>query len=263
MTEGGDADNENDQIKVRALPSGTDNLRGQGFDFTIVEEMAFVSDEQLVVGVSARLTKKLSVLVGITTPSTDVRKGTEHLEKFCWPGTQLRLFRTMKFEVKCKACRDANVAECTHVKTETPYWIDDRRRVIGMAFCARNPKLFSTEFLGVDMAGNPPCFDSVALSRLFDEDNLLSALPHNLPWLCLFVDPSGGGDSLTGIVSCGYTTDPAPRLVVGFFLILLYSQFAFGSFGHFDIFVFNDHDLGRGGGSERDQLVGTAVDTCR
>lgn len=217
MTEGGDADNENDQIKVRALPSGTDSLRGQGFDFTIVEEMAFVSDEQLVVGVSARLTKKLSVLVGITTPSTDVRKGTEHLEKFCWPGTQLRLFRTMKFEVKCKACRDANVAECTHVKTETPYWIDDRRRVIGMAFCARNPKLFSTEFLGVDMAGNPPCFDGVALSRLFDEDSLLATLPHNLPWLGVFVDPSGGGDSLTGIVSCGYTTDPAPRLVVGLY----------------------------------------------
>lgn len=67
------------------------------------------------------------------------------------------------------------------------------------------------------MAGNPPCFDGVALSRLFDEDSLLATLPHNLPWLGVFVDPSGGGDSLTGIVSCGYTTDPAPRLVVGYF----------------------------------------------
>lgn len=67
------------------------------------------------------------------------------------------------------------------------------------------------------MAGNPPCFDGVALSRLFDEDSLLTTLPHNLPWLGVFVDPSGGGDSLTGIVSCGYTTDPAPRLVVGLY----------------------------------------------
>ena len=98
----------------------------------------------------------------------------------------------MKFEDKSKAYRDANVAECSHVKTETPYWIDDRRRVIGMAFCARNPKLFSTEFLGVDMAGNPPCFEGAALSRLFDEDSLVESLPHNLPWIGVFVDPSGG-----------------------------------------------------------------------
>lgn len=86
----------------------------------------------------------------------------------------------------------ATLSPANCVLSRTPYWIDDRRRVIGMAFCARNPKLFSTEFLGVDMAGNPPCFDGVALSRLFDEDSLITALPHNLPWIGVFVDPSGG-----------------------------------------------------------------------
>jgi len=233
-------------VLIRALPSGVNNLRGQGFTFTIVEEISFVPEEQLAVGVAPRLQMRDAVFMGITTPSTSSKSIVDTLIDYKYPESEVRIFSTLRFEMRCKACRDANLNECSHVKAETPYWMDERRRVIGMAFCARNRRLFATEFLGASVSGNEPCFEAASIDKLFSPAHILSELPRNLPWVGVFLDPSGGGPSNTGIVSGGYTTDPIPRFVVS---LLFFRILSFGGSGFLVVIVLQmDNGIGQDDG---------------
>jgi len=192
--------------KIVALPSGSDNLRGQGYHLGIVEEAVFVPEETFTVGMAPGLGKVDSAMVAISSASPDVNHpfNTWLYEK---DDTGEFVFHSLIVELLCKKCREEKKnawKECTHMSDEKPHWLDPNRAAVLKCIYKLSPELYASEIQGVSSNMYPRCLDSELVGKALEKRTVIN---YHVPIIGVFIDPSGGGRaSNMGIVSGYYTT---------------------------------------------------------
>jgi hypothetical protein len=196
-----DPANPSKPVIVVAYPSGSDNNRGGVNPHAVViDEALAVKEQTMKIGVLPLLLKRNTAALFISSPYDKPRCITELVVNLRHPVTHEQFCRCIIVEQRCHTCRLQGRFDCPHALEMRPSWIDPERDSLLQQLLT--PGEFKQEILGITPFTVRPAFNPDHLDR-FQKTNV--HFIESVDVVFVFIDPSGGGASATGICSCLYT----------------------------------------------------------
>lgn len=149
-------------------------------------------------GILPSLLVRNTVFVLISSPPNQPRCITELVQNLRHPVTYEKYCRCIIVERRCHVCKLQGAADCPH--DTAPAWFDPV--VDGMLRQLFTNNEYKQEILGETPNMVQAAFSDEALNKLQETS---AALFEAVDVFFVFIDPSGGGESATGVCSCLYT----------------------------------------------------------
>lgn len=198
----------NDRERIcKSLPSR--NVRGQGADVIVCDEMAFMSEDLLLEGIFPQVERSKTVLLSISSPSpTTLYRLMKELQ--CpipgQPGKTRSVFSVLDVQMACPRCiQSGSPQDCTHRETLRPKWKDRSRSQLMQRIyqSANRNDTFSAESLGIPTMARFQCFSPTLLNPLFHQFDRpsISDISKDTKLVVISSDISGGSHSATTFVA--------------------------------------------------------------
>ena len=187
---------------LRCLPGSSDSNRGVGSQNTAskliitLEEAAFIADKTFYAVITPLLGVRDTVLIGISTPPED--DSNYYLSLFdCHDNNGEPIFKILKIELQCEDCKAKQETKCPHMRVPEPKWKTGSRKEMQRIIYSKNPEVFMREVLGMSIMSNAYVFHAQNVDTLLlsakAEVSPLGERHHQIPFVFIGIDPSGGG----------------------------------------------------------------------
>jgi hypothetical protein len=179
------------------FPDNSVALRGQRGDYIVVEEAGFVPRKLWSSFILPLLLVKLRGLICISSPGAkNMFYDITTLPSPTYPGELAA--NVVSIATSCAECAHTNLAACTHVPDNTPFWKDEGGNSLMSALMAKlNPETYNREVRGIfDNAGASPAISHALLDTLSVAPTRTFGPRDEPPETgVLAFDMSGGGNS--------------------------------------------------------------------
>lgn len=151
-------------------------------------------------GVLPSLLIKNTSFVLISSPPNQPRCITTLVQNLRHPITYEKYCRCIIVDRRCHTCMLQGAVDCPHEEDMRPAWFDRERDNILRQLYSNSE--YKQEILGETPSTVHAAFSEEALKKL---QQTSAALFEAVDAFFVFIDPSGGGESATGVCSCLYT----------------------------------------------------------
>ena len=174
----------------------------------ILEEAARLDPKVFQETIAPLLGVAYTALLGISTPMEEECQYSQMMQLKDVDGTPL--FRTMEVSLVCDACKakgdKVTMSTCPHKQYERPPWKqDDARQNLVKALMSTDPALLLRETAGLTMSSATTAFSHDAIQAFETRKIGADVDTHFIDALYMAVDPSGGGNSETAVMTCFFT----------------------------------------------------------
>lgn len=188
-------------IIIVAYPSGSNNNRG-GVNphMVVVDEALAVKEQTMKIGILPSLLLKNTSLLMISSPCNRPDCITQRVMNLRHPVTHEQFCKCIIVEQRCHTCRLQDKFDCSHTLGMRPSWFDpERDELLRQLYSSTE---YKEEILGMTLFTTRPVFNPAHLDRMMKTSVRFT---ESVDVVFMFIDPSGGGASATGICSCLYT----------------------------------------------------------
>lgn len=165
----------------------------------VMEEAAYIRPKLYYSVILPISGKKAVVTLAISTPDDENNFYSKLVQLKDDDGNPM--FLVYKVGLACEECiRNRCPEDCNHVVYRLPFWKSKRRHKRTKKIMSTQSAMFAREALGVIYSGQAEGFDRDWLQAFEERKHWVYNRPPEIVYTVM--DPSGGGDSRTAIVSC-------------------------------------------------------------
>ena len=203
-------DTPEDTRRLFSYPSTVQGTKGTGGKVLILEEAARLDPKVFQETIAPLLGVAYTALLGISTPMEEDNQYSQMMNMKDGDGSNL--FRTLEITLVCDACKQKGdktaMVSCPHMSHEVPPWKQDsERQNLVKALMSTDPALLLRETAGLTTSSANVAFSTNAVDCFERRVRGSHADDSAVSEIYIAVDPSGGGNSETAIMSCCFTAD--------------------------------------------------------
>ena len=198
--------------RMYSYPATTTGTKGAGGGLLVLEEAAIAPLRLVTETVAPLLQVEGTALFAISTPC-----GQEsYFDRLCErtdEETGKSIFRVVRIQLLCEACKRDKKTECPHLSHLRPPWLRDegKRDVVKAIMAEGEDGLFEQEALGVAGLGAGHVFSQDAIGFLRASRSTRSLFDGSI---FVAIDPNGGGSSRMAIVCAMLVGTTSPAVVI-------------------------------------------------